>query len=169
MKLVKTREVLGLNGLTIDQARDWTVRRALVQPDIPTQKRGREARFSWQTVLLLRLAAVLRTRFHVDLQADRSLLREVRAHLDDATLSSLQGTILVIYDDVNRCELVSSVSALDAEDDVFLLRLNEHLEVLSVGFRYRREIGQLPLFPIAKFANSEVHQWDTNSEPESCP
>ena len=168
LTLVKTREVLGLTGLTIDQVRDWTVRRALVQPDIPAQKRGCEARFSWQTVLLLRLAAVLRTRFHVDLQAHRSLLTEVRARLDGATLSSLQGMILVIYD-VSKCALVSSVSALNTEDDVILLRLNQHLEALSVRFGYREEIVQLPLFPSAQFPTSEVRQWDTNPEAKSCP
>ena len=92
-------------------------------------------------------------------------MTEVRARLDDATLSSLQGTTLVIYD-VSRCELVSSVGALDTEDDVILLRLNGHLEALSVGFGYREDIAQLPLFPIAQFPTSEIHQSDTTAEME---
>src|ERR1700731_232831 len=69
VRLIKSREVLALTGLSADQLREWTVRRALVQSDVPARKRGSEAKFSWQTVLLLRLVVVLRTRFHVELQA----------------------------------------------------------------------------------------------------
>lgn len=160
--------MLELTGLTIDQVRDWTVRRALVHPDIPAQKRGREARFSWQTVLLLRLAAVLRTRFHVELHAHRNILTEVRARLDNATFTSLQGAILVIYG-VRRCELVSSLSALDRDEDVILLRLDGHLAELSLGFGYREDIAQLPLFSIPQVPRCEASKSDTGAVKESCP
>jgi hypothetical protein len=42
--------------MTADQLREWTVRRGLIQPDEPAPKRGSEAKFSWQTLLVLRLA-----------------------------------------------------------------------------------------------------------------
>jgi len=105
MRLVRSREVLQLTGLTADQLREWTVRRALIQPDEPAQKRGVEAKFSWQAVLLLRLAMVLRTRFHVELQPHRELLAAARELLDNVSFPTLWGRTLAIYD-LRRCELI---------------------------------------------------------------
>ncbi len=46
MRLIKSRDVPAMTGLTADQLREWTVRRDLVRPDIPAQKRGSQAQFS---------------------------------------------------------------------------------------------------------------------------
>ena len=147
MLLVRSRDIPALTGLTADQLREWTVRRGLIQPDEPAQKRGREARFSWQTVLVLRLAVVLRTRFHVELQAHRDLLASARELLDGASFPGLWGATLAIYG-LTRCELLGARLLLpSAEEDVILLRLNRHLEALSQGFGFSEPISQLPLFP----------------------
>ena len=141
MRLVRSRDVPSLTGLTADQLREWTVRRGLVQPDEPAQKRGSEAKFSWQTLLVLRLAVVLRTRFHVELQAHRELLASARRLLDGASFPSL------IYD-LSRCELLGArTTPPPAEEDAILLRLNRHLEALSQGFGLPEPVSQLPLFP----------------------
>lgn len=155
MRLVKSREVLQLTELTADQLREWTVRRALIQPDVPAQKRGSEAKFSWQTVLLLRLAVVLRTRFHVELQAHRDLLVAARELLDRASFPALWGVTLAIYD-LRRCELLSPRAALAAHEDAVLLRLNRHLEVLSQGFGLPDPVAQLPLFPAVPIRSSDT-------------
>ena len=155
MRLIKSREVLQLTGLTADQLREWTVRRALIQPDVPAQKRGSEAKFSWQTVLLLRLAVVLRTRFHVELQAHRDLLVAARELLDGTSFPALWGGTLAIYG-LRRCELLTSRTAAAADDDVVLLRLNRHLEVLSQGFGLPDPISQLPLFPAVPIRSGEA-------------
>src|SRR5260221_7379732 len=126
MRLVGSREVLALTGLSADQLREWTVRRALIQADIPAHKRGNEAKFSWHTVLLLRLAVVLRSRFHVELQAHRDLLIAARALLDGASFPALWGTTLAIYD-LRRCELLPRRAPLAVEEDAVLFRLNRHL------------------------------------------
>lgn len=146
MRLVRSREVLRLTDLTADQLREWTVRRGLIQADVPAQKRGSEAKFSWQTVLVLRLAVVLRTRFHVELQAHRALLLAARKLLDGAPFPALWGATLAIYD-LRRCELLSPSQVLVAHEDAVLLRLNRHLEVLSQGFGLPDPVAQLPLFP----------------------
>lgn len=147
MRLVRSRDVPGLTGLTADQLREWTVRRALIQPDEPAQKRGSEAKFSWQTLLVLRLAVVLRTRFHVELQAHRELLGSVRQLLDGASFPGLWGGSLAIYG-LRRCELLTARSTpLSAEEDAIVLRLNRHLEALSQGLGLTEPVAQLPLFP----------------------
>lgn len=146
MRLIRSRDVLPLTGLSADQLREWTVRRALIQPDVPAQKRGSEAKFSWQTVLLLRLTVVLRTRFHVELQAHRDLLVAARELLDGASFPALWGATLAIYD-LQRCELLTPRSVLANDEDAVLLRLDRHLEVLSQGFGLPDPVSQLPLFP----------------------
>jgi hypothetical protein len=147
VRLVRTRDVPALTGLTADQLREWTARRGLVQPDEPAQKRGSEAKFSWQTLLVLRLAVVLRTRFHVELQAHRELLATTRKLLDGTSFPGLWGGALAIYG-MSRCELLSPRAPFSsAEEDAILLRLNRHLEVLSRGFGVSEPDLQLPLFP----------------------
>ena len=147
MRLVKSRDVPALTGLTADQLREWTVRRGLVQPDEPAQKRGSEAKFSWQTLLVLRLAVVLRTRFHVELQAHRELLASARKLLEGASFPGLWGGTLAIYG-LARCELLTArAPPPSAEEDAILLHLNRHLEALSQGFGLPEPISQLPLFP----------------------
>lgn len=146
MALIGTRDALLLTGLSADQLREWTVRRSLIQPDIPAQKRGSEAKFSWQTILLLRLAMVLRSRFHVELQAHRELLVEARNRLSHASFPVLWGMTLAIYD-LRRCELLSSRAEVSATEDVVLLRLNPHLEVLSRGLSLPVPVSQRSLFP----------------------
>ncbi len=147
MRLVRSRDVPALTGLTADQLREWTVRRSLVQPDEPAQKRGSEAKFAWQTVLVLRLAVVLRTRFLVELQAHRELLSSARKLFDGASFPGLWGGTLAIYG-LTRCELLSARTPLPSPDeDAILLRLNRHLEALSQGFGLPEPVSQLPLFP----------------------
>lgn len=154
MRLIRSRDVLQLTGLSSDQLREWTVRRALIHPDSPAQKRGSEAKFSWQTVLLLRLAVVLRKRFCVELQAHRSLLADARGLLKEASFPALWGGTLAIYD-FRTCELVSPDRNFEADEDVVLLRLNRHLRVLSKGFGLQEPTAQLQLFPAVPIRGHE--------------
>ena len=146
-----------LTGLTADQVRDWTARRGLIRPDIPARKRGSEAQFSWQTVLLLRLAAVLRSRFCVELQAHRDLLLDVRNLLEGRSFVALWGESLAIYD-LERCAFVYSLGELDAGEDAIVLRLDRHLEVLSRGFGLQESVRQLPLFPVSQIGGKETNE-----------
>jgi hypothetical protein len=122
---------------------------------VPAQKRGSEAKFSWQTVLLLRLAVVLRTHFHVELQAHRDLLVAARELLDTASFPALWDVTLAIHG-MRRCELLSPRVTPAAHEDAVLLRLNRHLEVLSQGFGLPDPIAQLPLFPVVPIRSSDT-------------
>jgi hypothetical protein len=153
VRLVGSRDVLKLTGLTADQLREWTVRRALIQPDMPAQKRGHEAKFSWHTVLLLRLAVVLRSRFHIELQAHREILTTAQELLSGMSFPTLWGTTLAIYD-LQRCELLSGRDVVAGSEDVVLLRLDRHLEVLSQDFGLLDSRPQLPLFPAVRIVSS---------------
>jgi hypothetical protein len=144
--LIRSRDVLWLTGLTADQLREWTVRRGLIHADSPARKRGSEAKFSWRTVLLLRLAVVLKAQFHVELQAHRELLESAQNLLNGKAFPALRGATLAVYD-FQRCELIGSRISEHPEEDVILLRLNRHLEVLSNSFGPFEPVTQLPLFP----------------------
>jgi hypothetical protein len=65
MRLVPTRDAIRLTGLSAPKLREWTSRRALIPADIPPKNQGSPAQYSWQTILLLRLAVTLRDRFHM--------------------------------------------------------------------------------------------------------
>ena len=56
MRLVPTRQALQLTGLSSAKLREWTSRRALIPADVPSKKQGSSAQYTWQTILLLRLA-----------------------------------------------------------------------------------------------------------------
>ena len=146
MRLIKTRAVLGLTGLSADQLREWTSRRALISPDVKSKGRGSSARFSWQTVLILRLAIVLKDEFRLELQAHRELFVQIRDLLNRASFPGLWDMALALHG-MRSCELVDPERLVSMDGNVLLLRLNPHLEVLSVGLGIARLPLQLSLFP----------------------
>jgi len=155
VQLIGSRDVQKLAGLSADQLREWTVRRGLIHPDIPASRQGQRAQFGWQTVLLLRLAVVLRSRFHVELQVHRDLLFRARKLFNGRSFPGLWNTRLAIYG-LDSCALLGGSDPLPAEQDVILLGLNVHLEALSQGFGVSEPIAQLPLFPAVGLRRSET-------------
>jgi len=135
------------------------VRRSLIAPDVPSAKRGSEAKFSWQTVLLLRLAVVLRKRFQVELQAHREVLLSARQLLHRVPFPALWGKTLAIYD-LQRCELLSAPDAAPAGEDAVLLRLDKHLRALSSGLGLSEPAAQLPLFAAVPIETGEPTEFD---------
>lgn len=146
MRLVGSREVLNLTGLSADQLREWTVRRGLIQPDAPASRQGQQAQFGWQTVLLLRLAVVMRSRFHLELQAHRNLLLKARDLFNNRSFPGLWGHRLAIYG-LEDCALLGPSDPAPADRDAMLLQLKPHLEALCQGFGVSEPLAQLPLFP----------------------
>lgn len=155
MHLIGSREVLKLTGLSTDQLREWTVRRGLIHPDIPASRQGQQAQFGWQTVLLLRLTVVLRSRFHVELQIHRDLLLRARELLNGRSFPGLWNHRLAIFG-LDSCELLGGSDPLPANQDAILLGLDVHLEALSKGFGVSEPIAQLPLFPAVGLRRSEM-------------
>ena len=150
MRLVPTRQALQLTGLSAPTLREWTSRRALIPADVPPRSQGSPAQYSWQTILLLRLALTLRERFHLELQAHRSLFASLRRGLRGRSFIALWDKALALQ---GRDEwlLVDAVADPLRQDSLVIL-LNPHLLILSEGFALPRPAavaGQLDLFPAA--------------------
>src|SRR5207249_2914860 len=101
MRLVTTRQACQLTGLSKGKLREWTSRRALVPADVPPKNQGSPAKYSWQAILVLRIAVTLRERFHLELQAYRQLFASLRRSLQAKSFIGLWGKSLVIRADQN--------------------------------------------------------------------
>lgn len=148
MPFVPTRQALQLTGLSAPTLREWTSRRALIPADVPPKNQGSPAQYSWQTILLLRLAVTLRDRFHLELQANRPLFASLRRGLRGRSFIALWDKALALH---GRDEwlLVDAGAELLRQDAVVIL-LDPHLLVLSEGFALPKPAGatgQLDLFP----------------------
>ncbi len=155
VRLIGSRDVLKLTGLSADQLREWTVRRGLIRPDVPASRQGQRAQFGSQTVLLLRLAVVMRSQFHVELQVHRNLLLRARELLNGRSFPGLWNHRLGIFG-LESCRLLGESDLLPTGQDAILLWLNDHLEALSQGFGVSESIAQLPLFPAVGLRRSEA-------------
>ena len=149
MQLIKARDVLALVDLSADQLREWTIRRALIPADVKPKGRGFPARYSWRTVLLLRVAVVLKSEFRVELQAHRNLFAAIREELAGFSFPALWGLALVLHG-MRRCEVIDPRVPVAKADNVLVIHLDPHLEVLSVGLGISEPMPQLPLFPALK-------------------
>ena len=154
MRLIKSGEVQALTGLSVDQLREWTGRRALIKPDVQSQGKGTHARFSWQTVLVLRLAVVLKDQFHIELQAHRDLLAGLQQEFASTSFLSLREKMVVVYGK-GQWEILNTEENGDREGlGAILLFLAPHLGVLSGGFGMPDPSKQLTLFPVVGVENT---------------
>ncbi len=147
-RLITPREAAVLTGLSADQLREWTSRRALIPADVKPRGHGSPAKFTWQTILLLRLAATLRDRFRVELQTHCALFADLRRGLSHMSFLALWDKSLAVYG-ARAWELLDGSDPVPRANDVILLRLDPHLQVLSVGLALPHPVtpGQLELFP----------------------
>lgn len=161
MRFVTTPDATVLTGLTTATLREWTSRRALIPADVPPKGKGSPASFTWQTILLLRIAVILRDRFHLELQPHRPLFASLKTGLRRTSFIALWGKALALHGG-DGWAFVEEAEAPPLNDDAVIIRLQPHLEALSVGFalpRPTRSAGQLELFPARSIdpeANSPV-------------
>ena len=147
--MIQAKKVLKLTGLSAHQLREWTCRRGLVKPDVPPSGSGTLALYSWQTVLVLRLAIEMRDAFRMELQTHRNLLDGLARRLAGTSFPSLLGCRLACYAGGDWA-LLRPGEKPDADRSVVLLRLDPHLEVLGAEFDAQEPLRQLPLFPVAQ-------------------
>jgi hypothetical protein len=138
-------------GLTADQLREWTARGRLIEPDAKSNGPGSQARFSRQTVLLLRIAVVLNDTFHVKLQAQRGLFSALSQRLAKMFFSMQQGTTLVLNDQV-VFDLVPLDELGASKSDFLIVRFDPHLDVLSTELDLAEPSRRLQLFPAGAVA-----------------
>lgn len=147
MRLVKAREVQSLTGLSADRLREWAGRRGLLKPDVPARGKGNHARYSWQTVLALRVAGLLKDQFKVELQGQRELLGNMQSELAGKSFPALRGCVLALYGNAEVALRGPGERSIDSETPVLLIPLEPHLEALSNGFGVADAMQQRPLFP----------------------
>lgn len=149
MRYVTTPVASALTGLSIDKLREWTSRRALVPADVRPKKQGSPAQFSWQTILVLRIAATLRNKFHLELEAHKPFLSGFRRQLRKTSFIALWGQKLALVSN-GSWKLVNHTDDVMG-DDAVLIHLDPHLANISVGFalpNLSNGYGQLDLFPL---------------------
>ena len=151
MSLAPTPLVSRLTSLSTETLREWTSRRALIPADVRPRKKGSPAQYSWQTVLVLRIAVALRTQFHVELQAHKSFFDGLRMALLQRSFISLWGKQLAVAGNGDWSFTEGAVADVTINEDAMFIRLDPHLEVISGGFALphpRSTPGQLDLFPV---------------------
>jgi hypothetical protein len=148
MQLVTTRDATRLTGLSTEQLREWTSRRALILPDVKPKGHGSPSRYSWQKILLLRLAVVLRDRFKLELHAHRDLFAELATGLAGTSFLSLSGKSLALYGGT-KWDVIDPKAESLVSDDCIVLQLDPHLQQISECFSLPKPEtnGQFQLFP----------------------
>jgi hypothetical protein len=146
LRYVTTPIASRLTGLSTQKLREWTSRRALIPADVRPKQKGSPAKFSWQTILMLRIAALLRECFNLELQAHKASFASLRQDLRKRSFITLWGHRLVLSPE--GWSLIQEGAPLP-HSDLLLIQLDPHLHALRDGFALpdaAAERGQLDLF-----------------------
>ncbi len=147
VRLVGSKDALIVTELSADRLREWTGRRGLVAPDVAARGKGTQARFSWRTLLVLRIAATLRDRLHVELEAYKSAMAALQQQLIGQPFHALSGMVLII-DAASAPSLRRAADMrLDLSEASFVVALQPHLDAISAALAVAEPMAQLPLFP----------------------
>lgn len=149
LRFVSTPVVSQLTGLSTDKLREWTSRRALIPADVRPKRKGCPAKFSWETVLMLRIAVVLRDHFSLELQSHKAAFGSLRKELRQRSFIALWGQRLALQSGGAWLILGEDEPAPSA--DHLSIRLDPHLAVLRDGFALSEpsaEPSQLDLFSL---------------------
>jgi hypothetical protein len=149
LRFVSTPVVSQLTGLSTDKLREWTSRRALIPADVRPKRKGCPAKFSWQTVLLLRVAVVLRDQFSLELQSHKAAFDSLRKELQQRSFIALWGQRLALQSE--GAWLILGEDEPAPLVDYLSIRLDPHLAVLRDGFALFDPLpdpGQLDLFSL---------------------
>lgn len=147
MRLVSTREAISITGISSDQLREWTTRRALIPADIQQRGRGCPAQYSWKTLLLIKIAAVLRESFRVELEGYREAISALRETLLKSSFIALRGHS-VVFNGPADVAIFELGSYLPSQATLLVIKLDPILDTLATGLRIPKHAqGQLELFP----------------------
>lgn len=124
--------------------------------DVPPKKKGSPAKFSWQTILILRIAVLLRDRFNLGLEAHKASFASLKKVFQTKSFIALWGQRLALNSDGSWRLVEADVTYL--EEDMLLIRLDPHLLVLRDGFALPDATGtsgQLDLFSLPNVHHSQ--------------
>lgn len=102
-------------------------------------------RFSWHTLLVLRLASELKTRLHVELHAHRDTFSELQTEFRRTSYISLWESAVVLSAPGRLVVTGMANLNLGPEEAVVVLPLLPHLRVLTSEFGLRDAMRQYPL------------------------
>lgn len=147
VRFVPTPVACKLTGLSTEKLREWTSRRAIVPADVRPKGKGTPAKFSWQSILILRVAVLLRDQFNVELQAHKASFDGLRTMFSENSFLGLWGSRLVLHPG-GAWSLVEADSVPMTGDGILIV-LDPHLIVLRDGFALPdASEGQLDLFSL---------------------
>ena len=132
VRLVTTPTASQLTGLSTGTLREWTSRRALIPADVRPATNGSPARYCWQTILVLRVAARLREGFGLELEAHRESFAKLRRLLGRRSFRKLWGRRLALS--ASGAWSIVDQHSLWPQTDAVFLDLDPHLEVLQPAF-----------------------------------
>jgi hypothetical protein len=147
LRLVPTPIACKLTGLSTEKLREWTSRRALVPADVRPKRKGSPAKFTWQTILVLKVAVLLRDQFSLELQAHKESFDALRTALRERSFLTLWGCRLALCPGSGWTILEPDNDTLPV--DAVVIALDPHLTVLRDGFALPDAAdGQLDLFSL---------------------
>ncbi len=164
LNLVPTPVASQLTGISTDKLREWTSRRVLIPADVRPKRKGSPAKFTWQTILVLRLAVLLRERLAVELEAYSATLTDLRNHLRTTSFIGLWGRRVALAPHGKWFLLDDGTSVV--ETDALVLHLNPHLVVIRDGFSLpdaASAAGQLDLFSLPRLHG----KWNVQNRPRA--
>lgn len=132
LRLVPTPVASQLTGLSTEKLREWTSRRALVPADVRPKQKGSPAKFTWQTILVLRVAVLLRDQFAIELQAYKATFANLRKALKSTSFIGLWGRRLALAPQGVWFFLDEGTPTLGV--DALVIHLDCHLAVIRDGF-----------------------------------
>ncbi len=143
--LFQAGEAAALVGITANQLREWTGRRAIVSPDVPGRGRGKHALFSPTTVLVLRIVAELQTRFLMEVGALGAMASRLGAELADVPFMALYGRA-VSMTGCDEYEIIGLPRARIVASAV-IIPFDPHLVAIAESCGSRDQPAQFQLFP----------------------
>lgn len=147
MRFVTTPVATELTGLSTEKLREWTSRRALVPADVRPKGKGSPAQFGWQTILVLRIAVLLRDSFGLALVSHRPAFAALRSQLRARSFIGLWGNRLALSP-LGNWIFVDQDDRLP-DGDFLIAELDPHLCVLRDRFALpAATAGQLDLFSL---------------------
>lgn len=149
LRVVATPVASQLTGLSTEKLREWTSRRALIPADVRPKQKGSPAKFTWQTILVLRLAVLLREQFAIELQAHKTAFAKLRKDLRSASFIGLWGKRVALASHGKWFLLDEDTAA--SEVDALIIQLDPHLAVIRDGFALpdpAAAAGQYDLFSL---------------------
>ena len=146
MIYIPTSKVIELTGLSAVVLREWTRRRALIPADIPAAGKGKAAKYSWETVLVIRIANQLKEEFHVQLQAHAVQFTALREIFSKRSFLALYGAAVIC--NPGKPWRIVRADETRTNGACLTLPLQHHLDAICGAFGQESSQARAPQFDL---------------------